>query len=132
MKSLFALILMLIIPVIAMIGIFNLGSQIIAPPDIKGDWINNNDLSKTNTCIPNSLTHLSINQSGKFLTLNFDGDSDLLIKGKLSIDGEIITNNEYINLNAVLVNKTELLGQIFVSGCEDPISIQFTRLKPLN
>jgi hypothetical protein len=125
MKSFFMLLLMLIIPFLAMIGIFNLGSHIIAPPNINGEWINNKDLSSTGSCKNSSLTSLLISQSGKFLSLDFYGDSNFLLKGTLSKDGEITINNENINLN--LVNENELFGQMILPGCEEPILIQLTR-----
>lgn len=127
--------MMLTLPIFFLMGIFQIGKNIEAAQVIDGKWtitetIRDGDIA---TCtfaqvIKNDLK-FSLQQSGKFIHLQFDQDSLPLLKGKLEGLKMDLTNHE-IRFSATIGDDSglnQMQGEFLFSDCQQPL--RFTAIR---
>lgn len=132
MKKFILICMMITIPLLLMLGIFNIGKNIEAPHSIDGIW-RVSGTEPTQEIIDCKLIDLikndsnfSIQQSGKFIHLRFDQESIPLLKGELSGVQLALTNHELKLFGTIDINSSpnRMQAEIFFSDCQQ--TVQFS------
>lgn len=131
MKKFFLISLMITLPIMLMMGIFQIGKNIEAMNPIDGIW----NITETNLTedigdckfinFANNVSYFSIQQSGKFIHLSFDQKSIHLLRGQLS-GLQLGLNNQELKLTATIDIDTlpnRMQGEIFFLDCQKTIQI---------
>jgi len=129
MKKILLIGLMLTLPILFMIGIFQIGKNIQAPLEIDGSW--SMIIAEQNTSSGNcSLTSIfgespkfSILQSGKFIHLSFDAQNGSKLKGKLDQHDLELRNHKIMLVTKIEkdINQIGMQGQLKLEDCDEPI-----------
>jgi hypothetical protein len=135
MKKLFLICMMITIPLVLMVGIFQIGKNIKAENPINGSWhISGTDTKEDITgCKFADFVHdtsiISIQQSGKFIHLSFDQMSIPLLRGQLSGLQLALTNHELSLTGTIDIDSlpNRMQGEIFYADCQQ--TYQFTAVK---
>jgi len=135
MKKFLLIGMMLTIPIIFLFGIFHFGKNIQASPAINGQWqfveITQSpgsascavDVSNVND------STFNIQQSGKFIHLNFDQTVLPQIKGKLA-DTHISLKNHHFQLSAIIQFDSVpyvMIGELVIPDCNQSIKFKAQR-----
>lgn len=129
MKKFLLIGLMLTLPILFIMGIFQFGKNLKAPQEIHGTWamnISGENASSGNCNLASILGNspkFSILQSGKFIHLSFKAETDPQLKGKLDQEN-LVLKNHMMMLEAKIDTGTSLVsmqGQVKLEDCDDPI-----------
>jgi len=134
MKKYLLIGLMLTLPVLFMMGIFQFGKDLKAPKEIHGTWqmsITGDNLKSPScnlTSILGKSPKFSILQSGKFIHMSFDSKTETLLKGNLNQENLVLKNN-MMTLDATIDQHNGLVsmqGQVKLADCDEliPFSAQ--------
>lgn len=129
MKKILLIGLMLTLPILFMIGIFQFGKNIQAPLEIDGSWSmiiaeqNTNSGNCNLTPILGNSPKFSILQSGKFIHLSLNAESGPQLKGKLDRENLVLKNHKMVLATKIEkgINLISMQGQLKLVDCDEPI-----------
>ncbi len=135
MKKIILICMMITIPLLLMLGIFNIGKNIEAAHPIDGIWqvSGTKPTQEIADCkfigLINNESNFSIQQSGKFIHLRFDQESIPLLKGELSGVQLALTNQELKFSGTIDIDSipNQMQAEIFFSDCQQ--TVQFSAEK---
>jgi len=135
MKKIFLILMMIAIPLVLMVGIFQIGKNIEAQHPIDGIWhiLGTDTKEDSKDCkfsdFVKTTSIFSIQQSGKFIHLRFDQESIPLLRGQLSDLELALTNHELSLTGKIDIDSlpNRMQGEIFYSDCQQ--TYRFTAVK---
>lgn len=126
MKKIVLIGMMLVLPILLMLGIFQIGKNIQAALDIHGTWNGAISMDEDNEaqCTAeervSGLGVFSIQQSGQFIQLTFAEGTKQVLRGKLT-GRDLVLKNQSVEVTAEIEESlapASMRGQINLLDCE--------------